>query len=155
MDHYIYCADVYCQSCGEAIKADIAQEGFTPPDPDDETSYDSGEYPKGPFSDEESDTPQHCGSGPECLEAHVFPSGHKTGAFLREPLTSHGERYVRDMHRDNPSEITTMWMEFYGLSNHCEECGEEFDRDCNGNDRCPECDGPCPCCFDGGEPGDD
>ena len=35
---------------------------------------------------------------------------------------------------------------------YCEECGELLDTDCNGNERCPTCDGPCPCCSDGGGP---
>jgi hypothetical protein len=34
----------------------------------------------------------------------------------------------------------------------CEACGEAMDRDCNGLPRCPDCDGPCPCCYDGGGP---
>lgn len=32
----------------------------------------------------------------------------------------------------------------------CETCGETLDYDCNGRPRCPDCDGPCPCCYDGG-----
>lgn len=31
---------------------------------------------------------------------------------------------------------------------HSCECGEELDRDCFGNARCPDCDGPCPGCSD-------
>ena len=27
---------------------------------------------------------------------------------------------------------------------YCEECGEELDKDCQGEPRCPNCDGPCP-----------
>ncbi len=34
-------------------------------------------------------------------------------------------------------------------------CGEPWDRDCMGNRRCPVCDPPCPCCYDGGGPDDD
>lgn len=30
------------------------------------------------------------------------------------------------------------------------DCGEELDKDCNGDLRCVVCDGPCPCCYDGG-----
>lgn len=37
----------------------------------------------------------------------------------------------------------------------CAECGDEKDTDCNGEPRCPTCDGPCPCCTDGGGPGTD
>jgi hypothetical protein len=32
------------------------------------------------------------------------------------------------------------------------KCGEELDKDCNGNPRCAVCDPPCPCCNDGGGP---
>ncbi len=30
------------------------------------------------------------------------------------------------------------------------ECGEEMDKDCYGEPRCPACDPPCPACYDGG-----
>lgn len=29
-------------------------------------------------------------------------------------------------------------------------CGEEMYKDCNGNERCEQCQPPCPCCYDGG-----
>ncbi len=32
------------------------------------------------------------------------------------------------------------------------ECGNELDKDCNGNERCDVCDPPCPCCSDGPGP---
>ncbi len=38
---------------------------------------------------------------------------------------------------------------------YCERCGDEMDQDCMGNARCPACDGPCPCCHDGGVSRDD
>lgn len=34
----------------------------------------------------------------------------------------------------------------------CPKCGEMLDQDCNGQERCPDCDPPCPCCYDGGGP---
>jgi hypothetical protein len=37
----------------------------------------------------------------------------------------------------------------------CSECGETLDKDCMGEMRCPNCDGPCPHCYDGGGPGAD
>jgi hypothetical protein len=115
MDFYIYAAEVYCPACAIDIMQRIRAEGFEPDDPDDESSYDSGEWPKGPFRDEESDSPQHCGSGADCLEPMELADGSRVGRFLEGPLTSHGESYVREMHRDRPSEITRFWMEFYGL----------------------------------------
>lgn len=38
--------------------------------------------------------------------------------------------------------------------NYCETCGEELDIDCQGRERCPMCDGPCPDCCDGPYPFD-
>jgi len=35
---------------------------------------------------------------------------------------------------------------------YCEDCGEELDTDCQGRQRCPNCDEPCPDCSDGGGP---
>ena len=32
----------------------------------------------------------------------------------------------------------------------CDTCGSEMDKDCQGNERCEMCDGPCLCCYDGG-----
>jgi len=31
----------------------------------------------------------------------------------------------------------------------CEKCGEETSKDCQGGQRCPICDPPCPGCYDG------
>lgn len=36
----------------------------------------------------------------------------------------------------------------------CPTCGDTLDKDCQGNRRCPTCDGPCPCCSDGPGPGE-
>lgn len=102
MDVYIYAADIYCEDCGRAIRERIISEGNAPADYDDETSYDSDEFPKGPFSDGggESDCPQHCAS---------------CGVFLENPLTSDGYDYVREQHAAHESEITAMWCEFYDV----------------------------------------
>ncbi len=103
MNAYMYSAALYCEQCGEAIRARLDAEGFAPSDPDDETSYDSDEYPKGPFPDGggEADCPQHCD------DCHCF---------LENPLTSEGERYVLGLMRERPTEITALWADFYGLS---------------------------------------
>lgn len=65
-------------------------------DSSDESSYDSDEFPKGPYLDGggESDTPQHCGA---CHE------------FLENPLTDDGLEYVRENQRDE-------WDSFYEIS---------------------------------------
>lgn len=123
---YIYCADVYCEDCGRDIKKRLKKEGKRPEDPDDETTYDSSEYPKGPYSESEneSDSPQHCGSGEDCLDPLVL-GDEKYGKFLENDLTSDGENYVRQAHRDDPTPITELWMEFYNLDPEEEDEDED------------------------------
>src|SRR5271155_2436152 len=83
MDAYVYQAAVWCPDCTRTIKKELKKAGEEPEDPDDESSYDSDDYPKGPYSDGggESDSPQHC-------------DGCKV--FLENPLTGDGEEYVRE-----------------------------------------------------------
>lgn len=89
---YIYQADVWCDSCGERIKAELARAGQAPEDPMDHYSYDSDEYPKdADIEHEEADTPQHCS---------------KCDLFFRNPLTSEGYQYVQSELNDLPA-LTT------------------------------------------------
>ena len=83
---YIYDADLLCEECGEAIRADLTAKGKAPGgpldpggDPDDETTYDSDDFPKGPTEEGESDYPSHCGA---------------CGCFLESTLTDEGRAYV-------------------------------------------------------------
>ncbi len=73
MNVYIYNADIYCEDCGEAIRQQLYQDpsACVPINRDDEESYDSDDFPKGPYPDGggEADYPQHCGAGPECVNA--------------------------------------------------------------------------------------
>ena len=80
MDAYIYQAALWCETCTAEIKGRVAPPAHY--DPDNESSYDSDEYPKGPYSDGggEADVPQHCDG---------------CGAFLRNRLTDAGDAYVR------------------------------------------------------------
>ncbi len=83
MDVYIYQAALHCDECGHGICKDLKAKGEAPDDPKDESSYDSDDYPKGPFADGggEADCPQHCDS---------------CGVFLENPLTSEGAAYVEE-----------------------------------------------------------
>ena len=116
MDFYVYAADIYCEACGASIRAqlDQAKQDYPetmgraiPDDPADESSYDSDDYPKGPYpSDQnESDTPQHCGDW---------------GVFLENPLTQAGCQYVAsaimDLFCDDGSNTVVLkeWYEYYG-----------------------------------------
>ena len=89
-------ADIYCGGCGMAIRNELDRQGKAPDNPDDELSYDSNEYPKGPYDEGggEADSFQHCGAGDECINAIVDDDGTKVGAFLENSLTSDGVRYV-------------------------------------------------------------
>lgn len=116
---YIYAADVWCDSCGEKIKAGLE----SPADPADETSYDSDEYPKAYDAEhEESDTPQHCGAGEQCLEAEELPSGQKIGALLGTRLTTHGVEYLRELLADE-TDVSGFWRK------HADYLGDEDDSD--------------------------
>lgn len=94
MMFYVYKADVWCEECTQAIKEKILQE-LVPDNPEDESSFDSNDYPKGPFesSYEEADTPMHCAG---------------CDLFLENPLTPDGEAYVLDQEHVLPE-----WREFY------------------------------------------
>jgi len=82
MNVFIFAADMHCEDCGNAIRKDLIVEGLAPADPDDEHTYDSDDYPKGPYPDGggEADYPGHCGS---------------CGVFLMNPLTGDGYEYLR------------------------------------------------------------
>lgn len=126
---YIYNADIFCDSCGKAIKKRIKKEGKAPADPRDETSYDSDEYPKWGSNNDEADSPQHCGSHEDCLEAIELPSGRKIGELIGDSLTTDGVQYVRDEHLTNPTEVTELWVKHYGIKLEAEEIEEDDDTD--------------------------
>ena len=97
MNVYIYAADLYCEDCGKAIRKQILTECHIPKHVD-ETFYTSDEYPQGPYPDggEESDSPQHCGAGPTCINAIEFDDGIKVGVWLENELTTDGVEYVKE-----------------------------------------------------------
>jgi len=99
MNTYIFSAALFCEECTSQIMQEI-----TPPkgyDPNNESSWDSDEYPKGPFPDGggEADYPQHCDS---CQ------------LFLENPLTSDGEDYVREAAKEKPQgQVIKEWTAYY------------------------------------------
>ena len=110
---YVYQADLWCDDCGKALRERLVQEGGdAPEDPDDEDSYDSDDFPKGPYPDEDpSDSPSHCGSGAECLNAVLLDDGTEVGAIV-SGLTDEGAYYVRSQ---NDSPCVRAWLDHYGL----------------------------------------
>ena len=109
---FIYQADCWCDSCGEAIKerllataTDEEKQNW-----EDERNYDSGEFPKSMGDDEESDSPQHCASLDECLEAEELLSGQKIGCLLSTNLTNDGVTYVKEAVAEG-GEVAEFWKE--------------------------------------------
>lgn len=76
MDAYIHQADLHCDTCADAIRANMETDS-------DPRHIDSDDYPQGPYTDGggEADTPQHCGT---------------CGKFLENPLTDDGKKYIAD-----------------------------------------------------------
>lgn len=116
MDCYMYQAALYCAECGEKIREELRASGKAPADPEDEYSYDSGDYPKGPIADGggESDGAQHC----DACDVH-----------LENPLTSDGAASVAEAIADavhtalasgkpaslNDSIAWSVWRPFYNV----------------------------------------
>lgn len=86
---YIYQADLYCEECGEKIREDLAAKGEAPEFPEDEYSYDSDDFPKGPTEEGETDSPSHCAG---------------CSVFLESVLTDEGKAYVVHTVRRNREE---------------------------------------------------
>lgn len=99
MDVYLYQAALLCEDCGEATRRHLDADGARPADPEDESTYDSGDYPKGPYPDGggEADCPQHC---------------DHCGVFLENPLTAEGEAYVLEV-LDDEEKCPAEWQDVY------------------------------------------
>lgn len=109
MDVYMYQAALWCSDCGEKIKEDLTAEGKAPESPDDEMTFDSDDFPKGPYdaSGGEADNPQHCDG---------------CGMFLENDLTGDGRNGLCKMiarklgEKGKVSEAMREWVEFYDVS---------------------------------------
>ena len=102
MDAYIYCGDVYCESCTGGIMEDLVGSALD--------NGDSDTYPQGPFpyGGGEADSPQHCGG---------------CGAFLENPLTPDGDEYVTEAVAafretgQGAEDIIDTWVAYYDYLN--------------------------------------
>ena len=115
MNAYIYQAALFCEDCARDIRKHIKLAGDAPENPGDEYSYDSDEFPKGPYSDGggAADCPHHCDSGADCLNAIELPGGAKIGAWLENDLTAEGAEYVRQAVADG-GDVAELWAQWYG-----------------------------------------
>ncbi len=109
---YIYNDDIFCDDCGKSICQRIDAEGHAPADPDDETSYDVDEYPKYSDGSSEADSPQHCSSLDDCINAIELPDGYKIGVWLGNELTSYGEEYVVEVVLEG-GDVADLWRYYY------------------------------------------
>lgn len=100
MDVYMYQAALLCVSCGQAAERASMLPDYA--DLDDENTWNSDDFPKGPYPDGggEADSPQHCG---------------RCGAFLENPLTAEGIAYVADaiMQATRDTWPCSVWEPFY------------------------------------------
>lgn len=132
---YSYQAELWCDTCAERIKLDIARETrkLIPDNPDDETSFASDDYPKYYDTDERSDRPQNCASG-TCGGEYTTtnPADHKYlgvgryGTFLENGLTKEGYRYLKSMldeHGEHLPSHAVEWADYYGFTYHKNEYG--------------------------------
>ncbi len=78
---YIYQAETYCEDCIRKTYRDLHARGIIPKNREDQSSYDSDFYPKGPFDD---------GGG----EADSFNHCRICELFLGNPLTDDGIKYT-------------------------------------------------------------
>ncbi len=150
----IYQADIWCTDCADKIREDICKAGTAPTDPDDEHSYDSGEWPKNAGDNDESDCPQHCAAGAECLNYSETSDGEKYGYFFENTLTDDGDEYVKETVNENlrdgrmDSPAVELWKPCYNYIEYhekCSQCGAYGDLD--EDDKCDDC-------VDSPEPGD-
>lgn len=91
---FIYCADIWCEDCGNEIRRRLTRDGKAPADLTDEWSYDSDDFPKYVDEDEEADIPQHCAADVACING-IRIDEDVVGLLFGE-LTSDGMTYVED-----------------------------------------------------------
>lgn len=103
---YVYRAALWCERCVQSICGGLAFPTYA--NPNDETTWDSDDYPKGPYPNggEEADTPQHCDG---------------CGKFLKNPLTDDGRAYVREALANHVNAgsglkmVLDQWSHFYDI----------------------------------------
>jgi len=84
MNVYVYEGELYCEDCGMAIREEIVSDDMGPADPDNDWSYPSNIFPKGPYllTALETDCLVRCASGANCLNGIVLPDGKRVGVRL-------------------------------------------------------------------------
>lgn len=107
MDVYMFQADLWCDDCARQYMRE--NEPPAGADLEDEGSYESDDWPNGPYADSggESDCPQHCGA---------------CSVFLGNPITDEGRSYVGNaiaqyaVNGSGDVAVLREWAEFYGIT---------------------------------------
>lgn len=86
---YAYQSDVYCDTCAREIMDMLDTQKR-------EDTGDTDDYPQWGDDNEETDCPQHCASGEECLEHITLSDGTKIGCLIGTSLTPEGIVYVKE-----------------------------------------------------------
>ena len=125
MTVYTFQAENYCAECGEALRARLpVPEGADTSDP---TSYDSDDYPKPFYGDNETDNVEHCAAGENCANAVTLlgpdaplhgAETRKVGAVISDVLTDDGcasmAETVRESRRNGTpyqKALAALWVE--------------------------------------------
>jgi hypothetical protein len=88
VDAFAYNADMICEDCAAQVIEKLEAKGV-------ENTGDSNDFPQGPYSDNEADSPQHCGNLGHCVNAIRILRGEKIGCPLTCTLTEDGIEYTR------------------------------------------------------------
>jgi len=137
---FIYNADVFCDKCGEEIRDRLLTEaaqvcgdladarGF---DHQDESTYDSSEFPKYADGECETDSPSHCGAHADCLAPTLLSDGSPVGQLLGTNLTPDGVEYVCEAIADGGL-VAELWADEFACydaiaavsprSDGCDQC---------------------------------
>ena len=99
---YIYQADLFCEQCGREICCQLDAQGKRPANVEDESSYDSADYPKTVAAhDGSTDVPENCYQCSRLLEYTLTPEGVRyVMAAIRECLA--GREHSRNAIRKGP-----------------------------------------------------
>jgi hypothetical protein len=114
MNVYVYKAELLCEDCGKRVIDRLRNSGTA------EDTGDSDDWPQGQFRDGggEADFPLFCASNTRCVNAWTPDGWQRTvGAFLQNPLTSDGVRYMRNALMATPtSPVVQMCARYYYIS---------------------------------------
>lgn len=114
----MYQAALYCSECTDKIKERLDAEGARPDNPADENSFDSDDYPKGPYADGggESDSPENCAGCHIWLENPLTADGVERVLEMAEEEVARGpEAYNRIMPAKSTGEDTDDFSRWHGL----------------------------------------